>query len=110
RYLNQNTIRDIAGFQSQLNKQAELIRGRVNVINESLADVEYNPGRFIRLEAQPTQDTDIRDFRTDLRACTDDAVSGDVSDQYSEPKFLQGSRTLERVRGREVDSESARRV
>jgi uncharacterized protein YPO0396 len=33
RYLNQNTIRDIAGFQSQLNKQAELIRGRVNVIN-----------------------------------------------------------------------------
>jgi uncharacterized protein YPO0396 len=108
RYLNQNTIRDIAGFQSQLNKQAELIRGRVNVINESLADVEYNPGRFIRLEAQPTQDTDIRDFRTDLRACTDDAVSGDVSDQYSEQKFLQVSRIIERFRGREGQTESDR--
>lgn len=108
RYLNQNTIRDIAGFQSQLNKQAELIRGRVNVINESLADVEYNPGRFIRLEAQPTQDTDIRDFRTDLRACTDDAVSGDVSDQYSEQKFLQVSRIIERFRGREGQTETDR--
>jgi len=108
RYLNQNTIRDIAGFQSQLNKQAELIKGRVNVINESLADVEYNPGRFIRLEAQPTQDTDIRDFRTDLRACTDDAVSGDVSDQYSEQKFLQVSRIIERFRGREGQTESDR--
>jgi hypothetical protein len=46
RYLNQNTIRDIAGFQSQLNKQAELIRDRMSVINSSLVDVEYNPGRF----------------------------------------------------------------
>ena len=108
RYLNQNTIRDIAGFQSQLNKQAELIRDRVEVINESLVDVDYNPGRFIRLEAQPTQDTDIRDFRTDLRACTDDAVSGDASDQYSEQKFLQVSRIIERFKGREGQTESDR--
>ena len=108
RYLNQNTIRDIAGFQSQLNKQAELIRDRVDVINESLADVDYNPGRFIRLEAQPTPDTDIRDFRADLRACTDDAVSGDVSDQYSEQKFLQVSRIIERFRGREGQTEADR--
>jgi uncharacterized protein YPO0396 len=108
RYLNQNTIRDIAGFQSQLNKQAELIRDRVEVINESLVDVDYNPGRFIRLEAQPTQDTDIRDFRTDLRACTDDAVSCDATDQYSEQKFLQVSRIIERFRGREGQTESDR--
>jgi uncharacterized protein YPO0396 len=108
RYLNQNTIRDIAGFQSRLNKQAELIKDRVEVINESLIDVDYNPGRFIRLEAQPTQDTDIRDFRTDLRACTDDAVSSDASDQYSEQKFLQVSRIVERFRGREGQTESDR--
>ena len=29
-YLNQNTIRDIAGFQSQLKKQADLIRERID--------------------------------------------------------------------------------
>ena len=52
-YLNQNTIRDIAGFQSQLNKQEEMIRDRVDIINESLAGIDYNPGRYIRLEAQP---------------------------------------------------------
>jgi uncharacterized protein YPO0396 len=108
RYLNQNTIREIAGFQSQLNKQAELIRERVGVINESLTDVEYNPGRFIRLEAQPTQDVDIRDFRTDLRACTDDAVSSDSSDQYSEQKFLQVKRIIERFRGREGQTDADR--
>jgi uncharacterized protein YPO0396 len=100
-YLNQNTIRDVAGFQSQLNKQAEVIRDRIATINASLIGIDYNPGRYIRLEAQPTPHADIRDFRADLRACTDDTVSGEDSDQYSEQKFLQVSRIIERFRGRE---------
>ena len=78
-YLNQNTIRDIATFQSQLNKQAELIRQRIDTINKSLYDVDYNHGRYIRLEPLPSPHADIRDFRADLRACTDDAVSGEDS-------------------------------
>ena len=108
-YLNQNTIRDIAGFQSQLNKQAELIRGRIATINSSLVGVDYNPGRYIRLEAQPTPHADVRDFRADLRACTDDAVSGEDSEQYSEQKFLQVSRLIERFRGRTEMTEADRR-
>ena len=108
RYLNQNTIHDIASFQGQLNKEAELIRERVDVINASLTGVEYNPGRFIRLEPQLTQDPDIRDFRTDLRACTEDVVSGDNSDQYSEQKFLQVKRIIERFEGREGQTDADR--
>jgi uncharacterized protein YPO0396 len=108
-YLNQNTIRDIAGFQSQLNKQAELIRERIGTINTSLVDVDYNPGRYIRLEPLPSPHGDIREFRADLRACTDDAVSGEDSDHYSEQKFLQVSRIIERFRGREGLTEADRR-
>jgi uncharacterized protein YPO0396 len=108
-YLNQNTIRDIAGFQSGLNKQAELIRERIATINSSLVGVDYNPGRYIRLEPLPSPHADIRDFRADLRACTDDAVSGENSDQYSEQKFLQVSRIIERFRGREGMTEADRR-
>ena len=108
-YLNQNTIRDIAGFQSQLNKQAELIRERITTINASLVGVDYNPGRYIRLEPLPSPHADIRDFRADLRACTDDAVSGEDSDHYSEQKFLQVSRIIERFRGREGLTEADRR-
>jgi len=108
-YLNQNTIRDIAGFQSQLNKQAELIRGRIATINTSLVGVDYNPGRYIRLEPLPSPHSDIRDFRADLRACTDDAVSGEDSDHYSEQKFLQVSQIIERFRGRDGLTEADRR-
>jgi uncharacterized protein YPO0396 len=106
-YLNQNTIRDIAGFQSQLNKQADLIRERIATINRSLVDVDYNPGRYIRLEPRQTPNTEIRDFRSDLRACTDNAVSPtDSDDQYSEQKFLQVKRLIERFRGREGQTEA----
>ena len=108
-YLNQNTIRDIAGFQSQLNKQADLIRQRIATINTSLVGVDYNPGRYIRLEPLPSPHGDIRDFRADLRACTDDAVSGEDSDHYSEQKFLQVSRIIERFRGRDGLTEPDRR-
>jgi uncharacterized protein YPO0396 len=105
-YLNTNTIRDIAGFHSQLGKQRELIRERVATINESLVEVDYNPGRYIRLETQQTPNTEIREFITELRACTDDSLSGAVSDQYSEQKFLQVARLIERFRGREVQAEA----
>ena len=111
-YLNQNTIRDIAGFQSQLNKQADVIKERIDTINASLVDVDYNPGRYIKLLQQQTPHQEIRDFRADLRACTDGAVSAGASDgddQYSEQKFLQVSRIIERFRGREGQTEIDRR-
>jgi uncharacterized protein YPO0396 len=107
-YLNTNTIRDIASFQSQLNKQGELIRDRVATINGSLIAVDYNPGRFIRLEASPTPNTEVRDFITELRACTDDSLSLEVSDQYNEQKFIQVSRIIQRFRGREGQTEADR--
>ena len=55
-YLNTNTIRDIANFHSQLNRQSDLIKARIDTINKSLFAVDYNrsPDRYIRLEPQPT--------------------------------------------------------
>lgn len=108
-YLNQNTIRDIAGFQSQLNKESELIKERIDTINASLVGVDYNPGRYIRLEPLASPHAEIREFRSDLRACTDDAVSGEESDSYSEQKFLQVSQIIERFRGREGMTEQDRK-
>jgi uncharacterized protein YPO0396 len=106
-YLNQNTIREIAQFQARLNRQSDLIRERIGTINASLVGVDYNPGRYIRLEPQQTPNVEIRDFRTDLRACTDNAVSsGTADDQYSEQKFLQVKRIIERFKGRDGQSEA----
>ena len=106
-YLNVNTIRDIAGFQSALRQQADLIRERVDRINRSLVGIDYNEGRYIRLEAAPTPNVEIRDFRQELRACTDNAVSGG-DEQYSEQKFLQVKHIVERFRGRDGQTDADR--
>jgi uncharacterized protein YPO0396 len=107
--LNENTIREVANFQSQLARERETIKERIARINESLAGIDYNTGRYIVLEAQPTPDVDIRDFQSELRACTEGALTGSDDSQYSETKFLQVRHIIERFRGREGQSELDRR-
>jgi uncharacterized protein YPO0396 len=107
--LNENTIREVANFQSQLARERETIKERIARINESLTKIDYNPGRYIVLEAQPSPDADIRDFQAELRACTEGALTGSEDAQYSEAKFLQVKRIIERFRGREGLSEQDRR-
>lgn len=107
--LNENTIREVANFQSQLSRERQLIKERIARINESLTQIDYNPGRYILLEAQPTTDPDIRDFQAELRACTEGTLTGSDDEQYSETKFLQVKRIIERFRGREGQTESDRR-
>ena len=107
--LNENTIREVANFQSQLARERETIKDRITRINESMGQIDYNPGRYIRLEARPAPDADIRDFQAELRACTEGALTGSDDDQYSETKFLQVKTIIERFRGREGRSEQDRR-
>ncbi|MGH3678242.1 MAG: ATP-binding protein, partial [Mycobacterium sp.] len=107
-YLNTNTIRDIAGFHSQLNKQVELISSRIAVINESLVDIDYNEGRYIRLEESPTPNQEIRAFRDELRRCSDGSIGADDSDQYSEERFLLVKNLIEKFRGREGQTDADR--
>jgi len=107
--LNENTIREVANFQSQLARERETIKERIGRINESLTKIDYNPGRFISLEAQTSPDADIRDFQSELRSCTEGTLTGSESAQYSEAKFLQVRRIIDRFRGRDEFTDLDRR-
>jgi uncharacterized protein YPO0396 len=107
--LNENTIREIANFQAQLNKERELIRDRIETINRSLYDIDYEPGRYIRLEAQHNADQEIRTFRQELKACTSGTIGASDNDCYAEHKFDQVKRIIDRFRGREGSAEIDRR-
>jgi uncharacterized protein YPO0396 len=99
--LNENTIREVASFQAQLNREREEIRERIETINGSLRQIDYNPNRYICLLAELAPDADVREFRESLRACTEGALTGSEDEQYSESKFLQVKAIIERFRGRE---------
>ena len=111
--LNQNTIREVAQFNTKLNNERETIKERIARINQSLTQIDYNPGRYIVLEAQLATDAEVRDFQTELRACLEGSLSGASNhtdeSQYSEAKFLQVKHIIERLRGREGQAEQDRR-
>jgi uncharacterized protein YPO0396 len=103
--LNENTIREVAGFQGQLARERQDIKERIETINASLVDIDYNPGRYIVLLADPSTDPEVREFQQDLRACTEGTLTGSDDEAYSEAKFLQVKRIIERFRGREGTAE-----
>ncbi len=111
--LNKNAIQELAGFNNWLNRQGSAIDERVERINDALGAVPYNPGRYIRLEKEPTTNQDVAQFRSDLRNLTNDSLAVD-GDQYSEQRFLDVKRIIERFRGRdgyaEADKNWTRRV
>jgi uncharacterized protein YPO0396 len=98
--LQENAIREVLRFRTGLEKQEHEIRDRIAKINGSLAEIEYNPGRYIALEAGQSADGDIREFQRELRACLDDSLTGGQDGHYAERKFLQVKAILERFRGR----------
>ncbi|BBZ06326.1 ATP-binding protein [Mycolicibacterium doricum] len=105
--LNKNAIQELAGFNNWLNRQAAAIDERIDRINRALGAVPYNPGRFIRLEKEPTTNQDVAQFRSDLRNLTNDMLAAD-GDQYSEQRFVDVKRIIERFRGRDGYAESDR--
>ncbi len=107
--LNENTIREIANFQAQLNKECEVIRERVERINSSMAAIEFNRDRYIRLEVIPTADSEIRSFRQELKSCTEGSFTGARDQQYTEEKFVQVKAIIDRFKGREGTTDSDRR-
>jgi uncharacterized protein YPO0396 len=107
--LNVNTINEIANFNAQLARERETIRARIAHINKSLAEIDYNPGRYIVLESQLSPDAEIRSFQQELRACTEGAVTGSDDAQYSEAKFVQVKAIVDRFRGRDGLTEHDRR-
>jgi len=107
--LNENTIREVANFQAQLHRERQTIRERIDTINLSLHEIDYNVGRYIILEATPAIDQEIRDFQQSLRDCTEGTLSGLDEETYSEGKFLLVKRIIERFKGREGSTELDRR-
>lgn len=99
--LNENAIREVAGFQSKLREEERTIRDRIETINGSLRDIDYHDGTYIAVEAEANLDIEIREFQQDLRKCTENTLTGNEDNAYAEAKFLEVKRVIERFRGRD---------
>jgi uncharacterized protein YPO0396 len=107
--LNEQTINEVALLQNKLDQEAQHIRDKIDIINRSLCQIEYNPGTFIQLVPDQNPDIDIRQFQQDLRSCLADTLVGAEDDIYSEHKFLQVKAIIDRLQGREGFADLDRR-
>lgn len=74
--LDKKVIDNIAAFKSELERQTEVYREVIDQLNTSLKDIPYEESAYIQLQAEPTNDIEISEFRHELHACLDDTLSG----------------------------------
>lgn len=112
--LNQNAINQMSHFKISLKKAQQEIRERIEKINLSLADIDYNSGRFIRLELMQNPDQEIKAFYQNLDACVEGSLTASEDSPYAEAKFLQVKALVDRFQGRdgltELDKKWTRKV
>lgn len=97
--LNEGTIQGILIFKNQLELFEQDIGDKIKKINESLVEIEYNPGTYIKLNNDRNQDRDINQFKIDLRHCLENTLG--ETDHYNEDKFLQVKKILDRFKSGE---------
>ena len=94
--LRKGTINDILLFKNKLEAASEEIKEKIDLINDSLRGIEYDPGTYIRLVPDKENDAEIRNFQTDLKNCLKDTLGQD--DYYNEQKYVQVKQLLDRFR------------
>lgn len=99
--LRENTIKQMTLFRAHLEAAARDIEERIERINTSLYDIDYNPGRYIQMECVQAADERVRSFRMELAACTDaEAEQPEGTDAYGEQQFQKVSAMVQRLEGR----------
>ena len=89
--LDEKVITNISVFKAGLERQIEDIKESITSLNESLHLIDYTPATYIQLCYDPARDSEVRDFRTQLRACLPD-VSHPRTAEANEASFrhIQG--------------------
>ncbi len=77
--MNEKVIIAISIFKSTLEKQEEEIQQAIDILNESLQQIDYTSSTYIKLCCDRTRHKDIRDFKETLKNCL-----GDVTRQSAE--------------------------
>jgi len=95
----EKTIQNIVIVQTTLEHQSSEIKSKIEAINRSLKDIEYNEGTYIELIAGQAINMEIKAFQQSLKS----AISGAIGDDniYDEQKFLQIKEIIQRLNGRE---------
>lgn len=107
--LNKNTINEVALLQNKLDQESRTIQNKIDTINRSLNQIEYDSGTFIQLVPDPDPDMEIRQFKEDLKGCLANTLTGAEDELYTEHRFALVKKIIDRFNGRQDSTEADRR-
>lgn len=105
--LREQTTNGLAMFRANLQREQQEIRERIDTINRSLKEIEYNDGSYITLLSDPVHDTEISEFQQQLRGVTEGALNEE--ELYTEERFLKVKAIIDRFNGRDGMTELDKR-
>ena len=107
--LNKNTINEVALLQNKLDQESLTILKKIDTINRSLKQIEYDSGTYIQLVPDPDPDMEIRQFKEDLKGCLANTLAGVGDELYTEHRFALVKKIIDRFNGRQDSTEADRR-
>ena len=107
--LNKNTINEIALLQNKLDQESLTIQKKIDTINRSLKQIEYDSGTYIQLVPDPDPDMEIRQFKEDLKGCLANTLAGAEDELYTEHRFALVKKIIDRFNGRQDSTDADRR-
>ncbi|WP_169730469.1 SbcC/MukB-like Walker B domain-containing protein [Salinispira pacifica] len=98
RMLNQETVQSIVQFRQHLEFVREQMEKGIRDVNWSMKEINFSDGRYLELIARNNPDMVIREFKSELRSCTEDSSGSGEDDVFSEARFVQVKKLIERFR------------
>ena len=106
--LNKNTINEVALLQNKLDQESHTIRDKIDTINCSLIQIEYDSGTYIQLIPDPDPDMETRQFKEDLKGCLAHTSTGAEDELYTEHRFALVKKIIDRFNGRQDTAQADR--
>lgn len=93
--LNEQSNQHIALLANQIDQERRDIAEKMDAVNKSLRNAEFNPGTYLCIDPEDKTPTEAKEFKADLRAALANTLS--IDDQEAEQRFQKLKELINRL-------------
>jgi len=101
--LKEQSSENLAALSRHISEARKEIRNRMELVNASLADAEFNPGTHLQIEVSERQLPDVRTFREQVRQVLEHAWTMGRDPAEAETRFATLRDLVRRLGGQESE-------
>ena len=94
--LNEKVIQEIGLLNGSFRTEGTEISAKIDLLNQSLRQLEYRHGTYMQLDPRPVRDPEITDFQAALRECLAGTFEGTL--EADEARYVRIANLLARLR------------